>query len=60
MSRVLKTRSPDAHSRNSVVSEVGDPLLVEAEVVGELVENGDADLLAQLVGIGNDSSSGMR
>ena len=28
----------------SVVAEVGDPVLVDAEVVGELVQDGDADL----------------
>src|SRR5262245_35098385 len=36
----------------SVVSKLGDSVLVEAEVVGQLVEHGDADLVTKLVGVG--------
>jgi hypothetical protein len=36
----------------SVVAELGDPIFVEPEIVGELVENGDTYLLSELLGIG--------
>ena len=43
----------------SVVAEVGDPVLVDAEVVGELVQDGDADLPSS-AGSGKSSTSGRR
>ena len=36
----------------SVVAQLGDPVLVEPEVVRELVEDGDPDLLAELLRVG--------
>src|SRR5512145_1547091 len=38
--------------QTSLVAELRDPIFVEPEVVAELVENGDADLRAKLVRIG--------
>src|SRR5687767_5934672 len=39
----------EATTQTSVVAELCDPVLVEPEVVRELVQNRDADLLAQVV-----------
>src|SRR4026209_914065 len=37
--------------QTSLVAELRDAVFVEAEVVRQLVENGDPDLLAQLLGV---------
>ena len=39
-------------SATSLVAELGEAVLVEAEVVAELVENGDPDLALELVRVG--------
>ncbi len=37
---------------SSLVTQLGEPVLVEPEVVAELVQHRDADLLAELVLVG--------
>ena len=45
---------------SSPVAELVEPVLVDPEVVRELVQNGDADLVLELAGVGKSSSSGSR
>src|SRR6476660_8625132 len=46
-----RPRSPRRSGPSSPVAQLVEPVLVDPEVVGELVEDGDADLVLQLLGI---------
>ena len=47
-------------SDGSAVTEFVEPVVVDAEVVRELVDDGDAHLLHDLLGVEHRSSSGCR